>query len=150
MYQAFNSDNWVLDWRFTNDEMFESNRITGYRQQIVAQMIDDLAQGLAGEYAIDPNAYYEQRTANLTLKGTESFVDIELAKRRLMNLSVVTQAVILRKTPDSVEFELHHTGTVSDLKKALGLDNAFKDYVDPRAFYHIVDEQSLEYQWVVN
>jgi hypothetical protein len=150
MYQAFNSDNWVLDWRFTNDEMFESNRITGYRQQIVAQMIDDLAQGLAGEYAIDPNAYYEQRTANLTLKGTESFVDIELAKRRLMNLSVVTQAVILRKTPDSVEFELHHTGTVSDLKKALGLDNAFKDYVDPRAFYHIVDKQGLEYQWVEN
>jgi hypothetical protein len=39
---------------------------------------------------------------------------------------------------------------VSDLKKALGLDNAFKDYVDPRAFYHIVDEQSLEYQWVVD
>ena len=91
-----------------------------------------------------------KRTANLTLKGTESFVDIELAKRRLMNLSVVTQAVILRKTPDSVEFELNHTGTVSDLKKALGLDNAFKDYVDPRAFYHIIDEQSLEYQWVVN
>ncbi|MGE6463561.1 DUF2066 domain-containing protein [Pseudoalteromonas tetraodonis] len=150
MYQEFNSDNWVLDWRFTNDEMFESNRIIGYRQQIVAQMIDDLAQGLAGEYAIDPNAYYEQRTANLTLKGTDNFVDIELAKRRLLNLSVVTQAVIIRKTPDSVEFELHHTGTVSDLKKALGLDNAFKDYVDPSAFYHIVDEQSLEYQWVVN
>ena len=150
MYQEFNSDNWVLDWRFTNDEMFESNRIIGYRQQIVAQMIDDLAQGLAGEYAIDPNAYYEQRTANLTLKGTDNFVDIELAKRRLLNLSVVTQAVIIRKTPDSVEFKLDHTGTVNDLKKALGLDNAFKDYVDPRAFYHIVDKQSLEYQWVEN
>ena len=150
MYQEFNSDNWVLDWRFTNDEMFESNRIIGYRQQIVAQMLDDLAQGLAGEYAIDPNAYYEQRTANLTLKGTDTFVDIELAKRRLLNLSVVTQAVIIRKTPDSVEFKLDHTGTVNDLKKALGLDNAFKDYVDPRAFYHIVDKQSLEYQWVEN
>ncbi|XQF89955.1 DUF2066 domain-containing protein [Pseudoalteromonas espejiana] len=148
MYQEPDSDTWILDWRFTNDDLFDSNRLTGDKQQIVGQMIDSLALGLANEYAIDPNAYYEQAAATLTLKGIQSFVDIELAKRRLQNLSVVTQATITRKTPEFVEFKLSHTGTVTDLKKGLGLDTAFRDYVDPRAFYHVVDKNSLEYQWV--
>ncbi|WP_338364714.1 DUF2066 domain-containing protein [uncultured Pseudoalteromonas sp.] len=148
MYQEPDSETWTLDWRFTNDDLFDSNRLEGDKQQIVGQMIDSLALGLANEYAIDPNAYYEQAAATLTLKGTQSFVDIELAKRRLQSLSVVTQAIIMRKTPEFVEFKLNHTGSVSDLKKGLGLDSAFRDYVDPRAFYHVVDKNSLEYQWV--
>ncbi len=148
MYQESDSETWILDWRFTNDDLFDSNRLEGDKQQIVGQMIDSLALGLANEYAIDPNAYYEQAAATLTLKGTQSFVDIELAKRRLQSLSVVTQATIMRKTPEFVEFKLNHTGSVGDLKKGLGLDSAFRDYVDPRAFYHVVDKNSLEYQWV--
>ena len=148
MYQEPDSETWILDWRFTNDDLFDSNRLEGDKQQIVGQMIDSLALGLANECAIDPNAYYEQAAATLTLKGTQSFVDIELAKRRLQSLSVVTQATIMRKTPEFVEFKLNHTGSVGDLKKGLGLDSAFRDYVDPRAFYHVVDKNSLEYQWV--
>lgn len=148
MYQEPDSETWILDWRFTNDDLFDSNRLEGDKQQIVGQMIDRLALGLANEYAIDPNAYYEQAAATLTLKGTQSFVDIELAKRRLQSLSVVTQATIMRKTAEFVEFKLNHTGSVGDLKKGLGLDSAFRDYVDPRAFYHVVDKNSLEYQWV--
>lgn len=148
MYQELDSETWILDWRFTNDDLFDSNRLEGDKQQIVGQMIDSLALGLANEYAIDPNAYYEQAAATLTLKGTQSFVDIELAKRRLQSLSVVTQATIMRKTSEFVEFKLNHTGSVGDLKKGLGLDSAFRDYVDPRAFYHVVDKNSLEYQWV--
>ncbi len=148
MYQEPDSETWILDWRFTNDDLFDSNRLEGDKQQIVGQMIDSLALGLANEYAIDPNAYYEQAAATLTLKGTQSFVDIELAKRRLQSLSVVTQATIMRKTPEFVEFKLNHTGSVGDLKKGLGLDSAFRDYLDPRAFYHVVDKNSLEYQWV--
>jgi len=148
MYQEPDSETWILDWRFTNDDLFDSNRLEGDKQQIVGQMIDSLALGLANEYAIDPNAYYEQAAARLTLKGTQSFVDIELAKRRLQSLSVVTQATIMRKTAEFVEFKLNHTGSVGDLKKGLGLDSAFRDYVDPRAFYHVVDKNSLEYQWV--
>ncbi|WP_289156648.1 DUF2066 domain-containing protein [uncultured Pseudoalteromonas sp.] len=148
MYQEPDSETWILDWRFTNDDLFDSNRLEGDKQQIVGQMIDSLALGLANEYAIDPNAYYEQAAATLTLKGTQSFVDIELAKRRLQSLSVVTQATIMRKTAEFVEFKLNHTGSVGDLKKGLGLDSAFRDYVDPRAFYHVVDKNSLEYQWV--
>ena len=148
MYQEPDSETWILDWRFTNDDLFDSNRLEGDKQQIVGQMIDSLAMGLANEYAIDPNAYYEQAAATLTLKGTQSFVDIELAKRRLQSLSVVTQATIMRKTSEFVEFKLNHTGSVGDLKKGLGLDSAFRDYVDPRAFYHVVDKNSLEYQWV--
>ncbi|TMO76524.1 DUF2066 domain-containing protein [Pseudoalteromonas sp. S3776] len=148
MYQEPDSETWILDWRFTNDDLFDSNRLEGDKQQIVGEMIDSLALGLANEYAIDPNAYYEQAAATLTLKGTQSFVDIELAKRRLQNLSVVTQVTIMRKTPEFVEFKLNHTGSVADLKKGLGLDSVFKDYVDPRAFYHVVDKNSLEYQWV--
>ncbi|MCQ8887265.1 DUF2066 domain-containing protein [Pseudoalteromonas agarivorans] len=148
MYQEPDSETWILDWRFTNDDLFDSNRLEGDKQQIVGQMIDSLALGLANEYAIDPNAYYEQAAATLTLKGTQSFVDIELAKRRLQSLSVVTQATIMRKTSEFVEFKLNHTGSVGDLKKGLGLDSAFRDYVDPRAFYHVLDKNSLEYQWV--
>jgi hypothetical protein len=149
MYKEPDSENWLLDWRFTNDDLFHSNRLTGDKQQVVSQMIDSLAQGLASEYAIDPNAYYEQAAAIFILKGTQSFVDIELAKRRLLSLSVVTQVTILRKTPELVEFKLNHTGDITDLKKGLGLDSSFQNYEDPQAFYHIVDNTSLEYQWVV-
>ncbi|KTF19051.1 DUF2066 domain-containing protein [Pseudoalteromonas sp. 10-33] len=148
MYKDNNSNNWVLDWRFTNDDLFDENRLVGDKQQIVSQMIDTLARGLASEYAIDPNAYYEQASAILTLKGTNNFVDVELAKRRLQSLSVVTDVIIIRRTTEFVEYKLSHTGNVTDLKKALGLDSAFKDYIDPRAFYHVVDKSSLEYQWV--
>jgi hypothetical protein len=147
MFVEPNSSMWVLDWRFTNDDLFDSNRLSGDKQQIVAQMIDDIVQGLAAEYAIDPNAYFEQSSALLTLKNTKNFVDIELAKRRLLSLSVVTNVVIARKTPERVEFKLSHTGSLFDLKKALELDSSFAEYVDPRAFYHVVNKSSLEYQW---
>lgn len=146
MFQQQGGENWILDWSFTNEEQFESNRLTGDRQQIVAQMIDVLAQQIASEYAIDPNAYYQQASAILSLKDINSFVDIELAKRRLLNLSVVTDVTIVRKTPDLVEFKINHTGSVGALRKALALDSAFNNYENPNDFYHI-DNNSLEYQW---
>lgn len=147
MYQQADSDNWLLDWRFTNDELFESNRITGDKQQIVAQMVDDLAAGLAAEYAVDPNAVGQLGEATFQLKGTDSFVDIELAKRRLSSLSVVTNVVISSRTTDVVEFKVNHTGSMNDFKKALELDNAFRAFVDPRAFYQITNNDALEYSW---
>lgn len=147
MYQQPNSDNWLLDWRFTNDELFGSNQITGDRQQIVAQMIDSLAAGLAAEYAVDPNAVGQLAEATFQLKGTKSFVDIALAKRRLESLSVVTQVVISTRTDDLVEFRVNHTGSINDFKKALELDNAFSAFVDPRAFYQLTNNDALEYSW---
>jgi len=147
MYQQADSGNWLLDWRFTNDELFESNRITGDKQQIVAQMVDNLAAGLAAEYAVDPNAAGQLGEAIFQLKGTQSFVDIELAKRRLESLSVVTNVVISSRTTDVIVFKINHTGDMNDFKKALELDNAFRAFEDPRAFYQLTNTDALEYSW---
>ena len=81
------------------------------------------------------------------LKGINNFVDIELAKRRLATLSVVTRVEILLRTPDMVQFHVNHTGSMNDFRKALELDSAFKAYQDPRDFYQIINQDELEYQW---
>ncbi|AXV64983.1 DUF2066 domain-containing protein [Pseudoalteromonas lipolytica] len=147
MYKQQDSETWVLDWRFTNDELFESNRLVGDKQQIVADMVDSLAGGLALEYAIDPTMIGQLATATFHLKGITNFVDIEFAKRRLESLSVVTQAQIAVRTPDSVQFVVNHTGSMNDFRKALELDSAFKAYQNPRDFYQVVNNDELEYQW---
>ncbi|MBQ4832197.1 DUF2066 domain-containing protein [Pseudoalteromonas sp. MMG010] len=147
MYLEPQSTNWVLDWRFTNDEQFDSNRLSGDQHQVVMQMVEDIVYLLRQEYAIDPNSYNEQSKAILTLKNTANFADIELAKRRLSALSVITEVKIISKTLESVQFSLRHTGSLQNLKKALGLDTHFVEYVDPQAFYHVVSKDSLEYQW---
>lgn len=148
LYTQQDSDNWVLDWRFTNDDLFEANRLTGDKQQTIALMIDSLAAGLAAEYAIDPNATGQLAQAVFKLKGTKNFVDIELAKRRLQSLSVVTKVVIRSRDTQTVYFEVNHTGSLSDFKKALELDRTFEAFVDPRAFYQVASENDLDYQWV--
>ncbi|WP_404340398.1 DUF2066 domain-containing protein [Pseudoalteromonas mariniglutinosa] len=149
MYQQANSDTWSLEWRFTNEELFETHYLSGDKQHIVAEMMNDLAAGLATEYAIDPMLSGQLTSAIFTLKGVRSFVDIERAKRRLESLSVVTGAAISKRVPDAVEYTINHTGSITDLKKALQLDNAFKAYVDPRAFYDITkSNDALEYQWI--
>ncbi len=147
LYKQLDSESWVLDWRFTNDELFEENRLTGDKQQTIALMIDSLVAGLADEYAVDPNLLGQVTQAAFELKGANSFVDIELAKRRLQSLSVVTQVTISARTPDAVHFTISHTGNMSDLQKALKLDRAFEAFVDPRTFYSVVKD-NLEYQWI--
>jgi len=147
MYQQADSETWILDWRFTNAELFDTNRLMGDKQQIVADMIDSLAGGLAAEYAIDPTMIGQLATATFYLKGINNFVDIEFAKRRLESLSVVTRAIISVRTPDSVQFTVNHTGSMNDFRKALELDSAFKAYQDPRDFYQVVNKDELEYQW---
>ncbi|MCQ8881813.1 DUF2066 domain-containing protein [Pseudoalteromonas shioyasakiensis] len=147
MYQQADSETWILDWRFTNAELFDTNRLMGDKQQIVADMIDSLAGGLAQEYAIDPTMIGQIATATFYLKGINNFVDIELAKRRLESLSVVTRAVISVRTPDAVQFTVNHTGSMNDFRKALELDTAFKAHQDPRDFYQVVNKDELEYQW---
>tara|TARA_Y100000782_G_C10163134_1_gene256483 strand:- start:731 stop:1786 length:1056 start_codon:yes stop_codon:yes gene_type:complete len=147
MYQQQDSETWILDWRFTNDDLFETNRLVGDKQQIVADMVDSLASGLALEYAIDPTTIGQLASAKFYLKGINNFVDIELAKRRLATLSVVTRVEILLRTPDMVQFHVNHTGSMNDFRKALELDSAFKAYQDPRDFYQIINQDELEYQW---
>ncbi len=147
MYQQADSETWILDWRFTNAELFDTNRLMGDKQQIVADMIDSLSGGLAQEYAIDPTMIGQLATATFYLKDINNFVDIEVAKRRLESLSVVTRAVISVRTPDMVQFTVNHTGSMNDFRKALELDSAFKAYQDPRDFYQVVNKDELEYQW---
>ena len=148
LYKQPDSEVWLLDWRFTNDDLFEANRVTGDKQQAIALMIDSLSAGLANEYAIDPNSTTQLADVVFKLKDTNSFVDIELAKRRLESLSVITQVTINARTPEVVTFRLKHTGSLNDLHKALELDRAFKPFVDPRAFYPVAAQNDLEYQWV--
>jgi len=148
LYKPESNDNWVLDWRFTNDDLFEANRLTGDKQQTIALMIDTLAAGLAAEYAVDPSSANSLTKALFKLKGTQSFVDIELAKRRLESLSVVTDLVIRSRDKETIYFEVSHTCSVKNCKKALELDRAFEAFVDPRAFYHISSQSDLEYIWV--
>ena len=148
MYQESGSENWRLDWRFTNDDKFESKDISGDKQQIVGQMLDELASKLGSEYAIDPNVHYEKLTTALTLKGATNFVDIELAKRKLLALSVVSRVTIARKTPESTEYKLSYTGNVENLKRVLALDSSFRGNTDLLAFYQKKDGNNLEYEWV--
>ena len=78
MYKQQDSETWVLDWRFTNDELFESNRLVGDKQQIVADMVDSLAGGLALEYAIDPTMIGQLATATFHLKELRTLLILSL------------------------------------------------------------------------
>ncbi|MFY8275168.1 DUF2066 domain-containing protein [Pseudoalteromonas sp. SSDWG2] len=142
-----NSQQWNLEWRFTNEDQFEPFKHQGDKQQVIANMLDAIANQLAREYAVDTSADSVAQQQVIKLYNTKNFVDIEYALRRLRTMSVVIDVTVSRISKERVEIQVTHSGTVDDLKKALTLDTFFVDYRDPQKYYYSNTNDSLEYAW---
>ncbi|MCF6435742.1 MULTISPECIES: DUF2066 domain-containing protein [Pseudoalteromonas] len=148
MFQQRNSSSWQLEWRYTDAQMFEVNKLVGDKQQILITMVNDFSSALAKNYAIDPNVSLATQTTSLIVDNLKTFTSIELAKRQLTSLSTVVDVDVVYRSADVVRFEIQHSSTLDDLVKSLNLEQAFNIYVDPHAFYQIANASNLRYSWV--
>ncbi|WP_105167953.1 DUF2066 domain-containing protein [Pseudoalteromonas sp. T1lg23B] len=148
MFQQRNSSSWQLEWRYTDADMFEVNKLVGDKQQILIRMVNDFSSALAKNYAIDPNVTLATQTTSLLVDNLKTFASIELAKRQLASLSTVVDVDVIYRSADLVRFEIKHSSTLEDLVKSLNLEQAFSIYVDPHAFYQIANASNLRYSWV--
>ncbi|CAM4150810.1 DUF2066 domain-containing protein [Pseudoalteromonas byunsanensis] len=147
MFQQRNSSSWQLEWRYTDADMFEMNKLVGDKQQILIRMVNDFSSELARSYAIDPNVSLATQSTSLVVDNLKTFTSIELAKRQLASLSTVVDVDVIYRSGDLVRFEVKHSSTLEDLVKSLNLEQAFSIYVDPHAFYQIANASNLRYSW---
>lgn len=146
IYKLPNQSVWQLDWRFTVNSEFQNNVLVGEQQQIIAQMIDEIALSLSSQYAVLRNDSAEQEGEFFIVNGINDFVQIEQAKRRLLSLSVVREVNIVSMKQGELVFSLLLNGTKTDLINTLSLDKGFKRLFDPLAS---IEAQSINrYQWI--
>ncbi|WP_440053333.1 DUF2066 domain-containing protein [Pseudoalteromonas sp. T1lg65] len=142
------SSKWQLDWRYTDAELFEPEQLVGDQQQVLISMINTMSSGLASQYVIDPNRSNSIRTSIVTVDNLHDFKSIEMAKRRLQTMSTVSDVDVLYRAKGQVRFSIEHASSVRDLQKSIGLEQSFKVYIDPRAFYQVADLNNLKYTWI--
>ena len=148
MFKPEASDFWQLEWRYTDAELFESNQLVGDKQQVLIQMVNNFSDALVKQFAIDPNKTYASASSVLTVDKLTDFVTIEQARRQLISISTVVEVDVIERTNDAVKFLVEHTSDVTDLVKAIKLEQSFTPFVDPRAFYQLEDSHNLKYSWV--
>jgi len=146
LYQGIENNLWKLDWRFSDEVKFTINELVGDKQQIVGQMIDDVADKLAIQYAVESLSFNDSGIYNITLSGLNDFSSVELAKRQLLSFSVV-ESVLLKVVKDNkFHMQLRLTGSDRDLAKALELDKSFVRLFDPLA--SVKENPKNAYRWV--
>lgn len=146
LYKPNQQTSWHLDWRFTHDSELAIESLVGDQQQVVAQMIDDISESLAGRYAVNKGQEVNQRGELFILSGIENYIELEYAKRRLLTLTVVQDIQIVSIAESKITLNLILNGHKEDLTNTLSLDKGFKRIFDPFA---PVDENTVEhYQWL--
>ncbi|MFC3034592.1 DUF2066 domain-containing protein [Pseudoalteromonas fenneropenaei] len=150
MYQQPFGNGWLLEWRYTNASAFEPQQLVGDQQVIISQMMETLASSLMQEFAVNVNELAEPLVSIITVKQLKGFRAIELAKRRIQSISTVKDVTVEYRAGDSVQYRVRHVSQVAELKRALSLETALTEYIDPSVFYHVEDAQSLIYNWVAN
>ncbi|PCK32206.1 DUF2066 domain-containing protein [Pseudoalteromonas piscicida] len=150
LFQPPHANTWQLDWRYTDAEFFEPEQYVGDKQQVIIDMVNQLSSTLAQKYVIDPNRILDSHRTVISVEQLQSFADIEQAKRQLMTMSTVVDVDVIYRAKTSVKFAIEHTSSVSDLTKTIALEQSFRAYIDPRAYYQIADEDNLKYNWVGN
>ncbi|WP_170940636.1 DUF2066 domain-containing protein [Pseudoalteromonas sp. NBT06-2] len=145
LYQDIENNLWKLDWRFSDEAKFTLNELIGDKQQIVGQMIDDIADKLAIQYAVEALSFNDNGIYDITVTGLNNFSSVELAKRQLLSFSVV-ESVLLKIVKDNQFYmQLRLSGSPLDLAKALELDNSFVRLFDPLA--SVKENPKNTYRW---
>ncbi|TMN39885.1 DUF2066 domain-containing protein [Pseudoalteromonas sp. S2755] len=148
LFQPPHTNSWQLDWRYTDAEYFEPEQYVGDKQQVIIDMVNQLSSTLAQKYVIDPNLTLEAHRTEIVVEQLQSFTDVEMAKRRLLSMSTVVDVDVIYRAKTAVKFAIEHTSSASDLRKTIALEQSFKAYEDPRAYYQIADDNNLKYNWV--
>ena len=146
LYQDPDNYLWKLDWRFSDESQFSINELMGDKQQIVGQMIEDVSNKLAQQYAVEALSFNQSGLLDITLTGISDFTSVELAKRQLLSFSVVDDVMLKLVKNNKFHMQLRLSGTPSDLAKALELDDSFIRLYDPLASEK--ENPKNAYRWV--
>jgi hypothetical protein len=146
LYQNIENKLWKLDWRFSDETQFTLNELVGDKQQIVGQMIDDVSDKLATQYAVESLKFNESGLFDITITGLNDFSNVELAKRKLLSFSVVETVLLKVVKENKFHMQLRLSGNSSDLANALKLDKSFIRLFDPLA--SAKENRKNEYRWV--
>lgn len=146
LYQDVDNNLWKLDWRFSDASQFSLNELVGDKQHIVGQMIEDVSDKIAIQYAVEALSFNVNGLFDITLTGLNSFTNVELAKRQLLSFSVVDSVLLKVVKDNKFHMQLRLSGSPLDLAKALELDSSFVKLFDPLA--SVKENPKNSYRWV--
>jgi hypothetical protein len=144
--EANPTSSWTADWT-----MIESGKLVAGEIQaasvsnIAVSLVDNLANQLAQKYAIDlSQSETNDLKVEIVINNIDSLTYYKQALALLENLSVVSNATLIKQQGVGATFELQLLGQVDDLVNALSLDRKIRPVVDD--FGQPVGE--LQFFWV--
>lgn len=145
LFQPAQSHYWQLDWQFTDENEYQLNTLTGDKQVIVGQMVENISEVLANEYAVNTLNDNHVEATRLQLIDIKNLKQLTLATRSISSIVGVEQLDIEYISDQRVSLKLTLSGTQESFLKSLNFDKNFSKVFDPLAF-----EQSpeLEYRWL--
>lgn len=137
-----NSDRWVADWTFQNNNSIESGKLIAKTDvAISSQLIDLAADMLASKYAINTQNALGNKV-QLTLINVDSLTRYSNVVDLLDSLSVVSRVTLLTQQGSFATFELELLGDPDDLTNALSLDDkinpTLSDFGQPTEDNHYI------------
>lgn len=116
---------WQLDWYF-NDQVGQNFSATGERTQVLAQFIEQVADNVAAEYAINSVPLLSPQTVQVRVFAANNIEQMMAVERRLQGFLAVKSVQLTEKSAEFVSFSLTLQGGAMDLQRALQLDKRFE------------------------
>jgi hypothetical protein len=141
-----NDKNWKLEWRlFESDSLVELKLIEGDLNQVLDQLVNNMADRYAAEYAVKVSILDDAPSMVMTIRnvaGVESLIE---AEKLLLSFSAVDDVLLKSVKNDVAEFEILLLGEALDLLQGMDLEQRFEKIFDALADQA---QQPIEYRWV--
>ena len=139
--------NWVLEWRiFEPDKKIEVNSDRGHLSELLSNLVEQLADKYAQEYAVNSSNLADAERMVLTVRNVSKIEHLISAEKLLMSFSAVADVMLKRLNNDVAEFEITLVGKPLDLIQGLELEDRFEQIFDP--FSNDGKQQATEFKWV--
>ena len=144
---VINKGQWRLEWRlYESDKQVDVNTISGRLDDVVEQLVHNMADRYASAYAVDSSKLENSTQIVLTVKGVAQIGDLIAAEKLLLSFSAVADVMLKTVNNDVAEFEIMLLGESLDLLQGMDLEQHFEKIYDPLA--QVNEDLPLEYRWI--
>ncbi|NQZ08103.1 MAG: DUF2066 domain-containing protein [Algicola sp.] len=141
-----NDKNWKLEWRlFESDALVELKLIEGDLNQVLDQLVNNMADRYAAEYAVKVSNLDNAPRMIMTIRNVARVESLIEAEKLLLSFSAVADVLLKTVNNDVAEFEILLVGESLDLLQGMDLEQRFEKIFDALAD---LEQQPIEYRWV--
>ena len=139
--------NWNLQWRlYENDSLVKVNNIDGFLTDVLEQLVHNMADDYASQYAVDSANLANASSIMLTVHGVGDIKHLMAAEQLLTSFSAVADVTLENLRAEVAKFKVTLVGEPLDLVQGMALEQHFEEIFDP-----LNDDRSkinTDFRWV--